>query len=64
MKQQIIQTTTSYIRDELEGSKERGSPIPAFEVKKRTVFKSKQNITNNAQMFKITKKKLINENTF
>lgn len=39
------------------------SPI-SFEVKKRTVFKAKQNIFNNAQNFKLTKKKIINQNLF
>ena len=39
--------------------KEKDSPIE-FEVKKRTVFKNKENIMSNAQQFKITKKKIIN----
>ena len=42
--------------------KEKDSPIE-FEVKKRTVFKNKENIMSNAQQFKITKKKIINQNT-
>ena len=34
-----------------------------FEVKKRTVFKKKENLMSNAQQFKITKKKIINQDT-
>lgn len=42
--------------------KERDSGIE-FEVKKRTVFKKKENLMSNAQQFKITKKKIINQDT-
>jgi hypothetical protein len=42
---------------------EKGSPV-AFEVKKRTVFKAKENIISNAQNFKLTKKKIFNHNIF
>jgi hypothetical protein len=45
-------------------TEERGSPV-AFEVKKRTVFKAKENIiANNGQAFKLTKKKIFNQHIF
>ena len=43
----------------IQSEKEKSSPIPAFEVKKRTVFKSKKRIQETSQNFKITKKKMI-----
>jgi hypothetical protein len=36
----------------------------AFEVKKRTVFKAKENIMANGQAFKLTKKKIFNQHIF
>jgi len=42
---------------------DKESPIPSFEIKKRTVFKNRENLISNANNFKITKKKLINQNT-
>ena len=44
-------------------TEERGSPV-AFEVKKRTVFKAKENIMSNGQAFKLTKKKIFNQHIF
>lgn len=44
-------------------TEERGSPV-AFEVKKRTVFKAKENIMANGQAFKLTKKKIFNQHIF
>jgi hypothetical protein len=42
---------------------EKGSPLPAFAVRKRTVFKNRQNLVSCGQNFKISKKKIINQNT-
>lgn len=42
---------------------EKGSPLPAFAVRKRTVFKNRQNLLSSGQNFKISKKKIINQNT-
>lgn len=60
----ILSVRTGMSLMQPNSTEERGSPV-AFEVKKRTVFKAKENIiANNGQAFKLTKKKIFNQHIF